>query len=331
MTKISRTRAARRVAAMNILRVASAVASTETVTLDGNVFEVYTGATAVTAGRISVDVSAGGAKAVGTLTASGVFQNNETVVIGSVTYTFKTALTGAANEVLIGASAAASLDNLKSAINASAGAGTTYGTGTTAHPTVTATTNTDTTQVVEAKVTGTDGNSIATTETCANVAWGGATLASGANPTAGEFTTAFTAALNDAAIGWTATRVSANEVLVVKSDNGYKAAACSETLAGSNNAWAAANAYGGQAPADDLPVSVLISRVPNATEVALGNMHFQFGFAPSAVMAFVRVTSTGVVKAWDGATAVSGNRVTLDNSGSTDWAATDTVLVLASK
>lgn len=331
MTKISRTRAARRVAALNILRVASAVASTETVTLDGFVFEVYTGATPVTAGRYSVDVSAGGAKAVGTLTASGVFQNNETVVIGSRTYTFKTALTGAANEVLIGASAAASLDNLKSAINGSAGAGTTYGTGTTAHADVTATTNTDTTQVVEAKVTGTDGNSIATTETCANVAWGGATLASGANPTAGEFTTALTAAINDATIGWTAVRISANEVLVVNSANRAKAAACSETLAGSNNAWAAANAYGGEGPATDLPVTVLVARVPNATEVALGNMHFQFGFAPTAAQAFVRVTSTGVAKAWDGATTVTGNRVTLDNAGSTDWAATDTVLVLACK
>lgn len=316
---------------MNILRVAAAVASTETVTIDGYVFEVYTGATAVTSGRYSVDVSAGGAKAVGTLTSSGTISNNDTVTIDSVVYTFKTALTGAVREVLIGANAAAALDNLKSAINASAGAGTTYGTGTTAHPTVTATTNTDTTQVVEAKVTGTAGNSLATTETGANLAWGASTLASGANPTAGEFTTAFTAALNAAGIGWTATRVSTNEVLVVKSDKGYKAAACSETLAGSNNAWAAANAYGGEPPADDIPVAVLTSRVPNATEVALGNMHFQFGFAPSAVMAFVRVTATGVVKAWDGATVVSGNRVTLDNTGSTDWAATDTVLVLVSK
>lgn len=122
-------------------------------------------------------------KATGVLTSSDVFGNNETVTIGGYVYTFKTTLTGAAFEVLIGASAAASLDNLKSAINASAGAGTTYGTGTYAHPDVTATTNTDTAQTVEAKNAGTEANAIATTTTCANVAWGAATLASGANGT----------------------------------------------------------------------------------------------------------------------------------------------------
>lgn len=122
-------------------------------------------------------------QAEGTLTASGVFSNNDTVTIGGYVYTFKTTLTGAAFEVLIGANAAASLDNLKSAINASAGAGTTYGTGTYAHPDVTATTNTDTTQLVVARLAGTNGNSIATTETGANCAWGAATLASGANGT----------------------------------------------------------------------------------------------------------------------------------------------------
>lgn len=123
-----------------------------------------------------------GVKASGVLTSSGVFQDTETVTIGDRTYTFVTALSGVANEVLIGANAAASLDNLKSAINASAGAGTTYGTGTQAHPNVTATTNTDTAQTVEFWKVGTEGNALETTETCANVAWGAATLESGANP-----------------------------------------------------------------------------------------------------------------------------------------------------
>lgn len=121
-----------------------------------------------------------GVKATQTLTASDVFSNGETITVGDVTYTMVTALSGVKNEILIGASAAASLDNFKSAVNASAGEGSTYGTGTVAHPQVTATTNTDTTQVVEARDIGTAGNSIATTETCANAAWGAATLASGA-------------------------------------------------------------------------------------------------------------------------------------------------------
>ena len=123
-----------------------------------------------------------GVKASGTLTASGVFAAGETVTIGDRTYTFRTALTGVANEVLIGANAAASLDNLKAAINGDAGAGTTYGTGTQAHSNVTATTNTDTTQVVEFWKVGTEGNALVTTETGDNAAWGAGTLASGAEP-----------------------------------------------------------------------------------------------------------------------------------------------------
>lgn len=123
-----------------------------------------------------------GVKATQTLTTTGTFSNGETVTAGDVTYTMVTTLSGAKNEVLIGASAAASLDNLKSAINATAGEGTTYGTGTVANPKVTATTNGDTTQVVEAYEVGTYGNAIATTETAANASWGDDTLDSGAEP-----------------------------------------------------------------------------------------------------------------------------------------------------
>lgn len=134
-----------------------------------------------------------GVKATGTLTASGVFSDGETVVISdgttTITYTFKTALTGAAYEVLIGASAAASLDNLKSAINATAGEGTTYGTNTEVNPLVTATTNTDTTQVVEAYALGEYANAFTTTETGDNAAWGAATLENGAEPSTAITTT----------------------------------------------------------------------------------------------------------------------------------------------
>lgn len=126
-----------------------------------------------------------GTAATGTLTSTGVAPaDGDTVTIGERTYTYKTALTGAADEVLIGASAAAALDNLKSAINGTAGAGTTYGTGTAAHEEVTAGTNTDTTQVVTSNEEGFGGNSIATTEASTVLSWGAATLASGAPGTA---------------------------------------------------------------------------------------------------------------------------------------------------
>lgn len=123
-----------------------------------------------------------GVKATGVFTSSDVFTNGETATVGDKTYTFVDSLSGAANEVLIGASAAESLDNFKSAINASAGAGTTYGLGTVANPNVTATTNTDTAQTVEAYRVGTYGNAIPTTTTCADVAWGATTLENGAEP-----------------------------------------------------------------------------------------------------------------------------------------------------
>jgi hypothetical protein len=65
------------------------------------------------------------------------FSNNDTIKVGTQTYTFKTALTGVANEVLIGASFAASAANFIAALTAAAGAGTTYGTGTTANASAT--------------------------------------------------------------------------------------------------------------------------------------------------------------------------------------------------
>lgn len=108
-----------------------------------------------------------------------------TVTIGDITYTAVLELsetsgaTAVPYQVLWVTSEAVFLDNLKLAINASGVAGTDYSTGTYEHPQVYATTNAATTQVVVAKATGTGGNSIATTDTLGNYAWGAATLASG--------------------------------------------------------------------------------------------------------------------------------------------------------
>lgn len=125
-----------------------------------------------------------GVKATGVLTGSDVFTDGEVIVVSdgstTITYTMVDALSGAAYEVLIGASLAASLDNLKSAINGTAGAGTTYGTGTPASPIFTATTNTDTAQTIEANRVGTYANAFTTTTDAANAAWGAAVLENGA-------------------------------------------------------------------------------------------------------------------------------------------------------
>lgn len=142
----------------------------------GNSGEVVSDGT----GQVSGSALADHAKQ--TLTSTGVALDTETVTIGGRVYTFKTTLTaaGVANEVLIGANASASLDNLKAAINGAAGAGSTYGKGTVPHADVVAGAKTATTLVVIAKVEGTAGNSIVSTETLTNFAWGAGTLAGGA-------------------------------------------------------------------------------------------------------------------------------------------------------
>lgn len=118
-----------------------------------------------------------------TLTSTGVqVTAADTVTIGSVTYTFRAAVTTTANEVLIGASAAATLQNLKDAINLT---GTTaqYGSLTVVNPTVGAGAITPTTLVVYAKTGGTAGNALATTKSAATLSFGAATLAGGAAAT----------------------------------------------------------------------------------------------------------------------------------------------------
>lgn len=125
-----------------------------------------------------------GVKATQTLTSDATAPSDgDTVIIRGVAYTFRTALSNPStpNEVLIGASAAIALDNLKIAINASGGTiGTEYSLGTTAHPYVTATTNTNTTQVVESRFYGTESNNWMVVEYGTHLSWGAATLTGGA-------------------------------------------------------------------------------------------------------------------------------------------------------
>lgn len=106
--------------------------------------------------------------------------NNDTVTIGGQTYTFKTALTPAANEVLIGASAAAALQNLKDAINLTGTPGTQYGSATTKNASAYGDTITATTLKLVAITGGTGGNSLASTEASAHLSFGGATFSGGA-------------------------------------------------------------------------------------------------------------------------------------------------------
>jgi hypothetical protein len=125
--------------------------------------------------------------AIGSLTGTAIV-NNDTVKIDTVYYKWTNASVDAGTPagtnanpwlVLLGASVSASLNNLYYAINAGGGAGTTYSTALTVHPTVASNVQTGDTIYVVARTPGTAGNSISTTETGANIAWGAATLSGG--------------------------------------------------------------------------------------------------------------------------------------------------------
>lgn len=129
-----------------------------------------------------------------TLTSTGVAVNNETFTIGDRAYTLKTALTSssAANEILIGAAATNTLDNIKEAINGTGTPGTNYGSATVRHPLVTAGAKNATTVVIASTDTNANGN-LATTETMTNFAFTGGTLSAG---TLGSVTVAGAGAKN---------------------------------------------------------------------------------------------------------------------------------------
>jgi hypothetical protein len=133
----------------------------------------------------------GGAKATSTLTNATSFTAGETVNINGRVYTF-VATPNQPNDVAIGGNVAASLDNLKQAINqgdsayptapSNEGRGSNWGYDTKRNTDVIATTNAATTQVIEAINSGTDANYYTTTETCATGAWTSTVLAGGTAP-----------------------------------------------------------------------------------------------------------------------------------------------------
>lgn len=144
----------------------------------------------------------GDAAATGTITSNNTnVSAADTVTINGQVYTFVTAF-GTGNNaynVIIGATADASLTNLEAAINATAGMGTTYGAGTLPNFYVSSSDVVSHVITLTARSTGTQGNSITLAKSAATLTVSAATLTGGA-----------TAASNQVLIGANTTASLAN-------------------------------------------------------------------------------------------------------------------------
>lgn len=127
-------------------------------------------------------VDAGDVASTGTFTLAGQPDNNDQADINGKTYTFQTVLTDVDGNVLIGATASDTIDNLIAAITLGAGAGTLYAASMTANTDVAAVAGPGDTMDVTALVAGSAGDAITTTtptNVSGNLSWGGATLSGG--------------------------------------------------------------------------------------------------------------------------------------------------------
>lgn len=122
-------------------------------------------------------ISSGAASEI--LTATGNLVDGDTVTIDAKVYTFQDTLTDVDGNVHIGVAATDTLDNLIAAINLAGPGAPDYADSMTLHPTVSASAGAGDTMDAQAKTGGTAGNSIATTDDNANVAWGDTTMSGG--------------------------------------------------------------------------------------------------------------------------------------------------------
>ncbi len=104
--------------------------------------------------------------------------------------------------------------------------------------------------------------------------------------------------------------------------------ACSETLAGSGNAWMAASTFGAGTTTDTPEIPLVYSRTCTAAEDTGKLIVFGLPFTPSEVLVQVR-TSAGILKAWDGKITKGEGYVLLNSDAATDIAQNDVVTLLA--
>jgi len=186
------------VSATNTLTISGTVLDGETVTIGDDVYEFCSDAAQTLTGgsTIAVDIEAKTTKATGTLTVATNPTATETIVIGptgsETTYTFRASADfNAAGEILLGSTVAETQANIIGAIMGTDGVND-------PDPYVTIGAFATNAATVTAKVGGTAGDAINTTETMAGAsnAFAAATLASGADASKADGRTALVAAIN---------------------------------------------------------------------------------------------------------------------------------------
>lgn len=323
------------IASQNVLSIAAATKHGETVTIGAKVFQIQSAGGTVTAGRVAVNLTGSGtaAKAAKVLTFATNPADGDTFTIDGTVYTFKTALTNGgttANEVLIGADLTASRNNAVAAATKGAGGGTLYGSATVALVNVLVTATSTNALTATAVIAGTAGNAIAIAEASTNMSWasGATTLSGGVDPTAAETITALTTAINSVDCGLRAVAITGG-IFLVNNKGGQTPIACTESLLGTNNGFAAAVTYGGKAATENVP-DVLYAFSPTSTDVAIGTCRIPVNFTPQAVNVNVR-TSTGTPRSFGGTVTIVNGVIVLTNNATNDFTATDIVTVHASR
>lgn len=285
------------------------------------------------------------AAALGTLTLTANPSAADTVTVGTDVYTFVTALTGLANEVLIGATAALTADNFVSAVNGTAGAGTTYGTGTVAHTLVTAALGTPVaaTGVLTLAQNAADTNTVTIggvvytfQDTLTNVA-GNVKIGASASITIDNLIAAINLSAGAGTLFAAATVIHPTVTAAVGAGDTMgltaKTAGAAANLLGTTDVLAGASAFGAATltGGSDKVVTTAILHGAGTALNLLGN--------------YIATTETSSVASWGATTLASGADATavyhngasqlvegrlfvLENDGSVDWAAADLVQVM---
>jgi flagellin len=254
-----------------------------------------------------------------TVTAGGTqVTNGDQVTVGGTTYKFVTALTGNANEVLIGASDTQALLNLKSAINAApGGAGTAYGIGTVANTNVNAGTATATTLAVTANVNGTGGNSVGSTIVgggSGHESWTAATLAggtAGSTVTVGNQTYTFVTALSATA--------TANEVVASSQATGL-----TNLKAAVNGATGAGTTYSSNTTANVLVTAGAVTGTTLAFAASTAGANGNFIVTAASAGSWSSLDFVGGVNTGAAPSAAAGDTVTIGSQTYTFVAALST-------